>query len=162
MRTDHAADASGGMDDMVLVFEILITLLLLVGSIYDCKYYRLPVWLLLLAALTGAVSCLYARFAGRKETMEVVYCILPGMVSLLFSYATGEQLGYGDGILLLAVGGCFGLQKTMWVILIGIFGSFLASIFLILFRRAKKNRRLAFVPFLLCAAVMVMWGDGHI
>lgn len=147
---------------MVLAFEVLITLLLLVGSVYDCKYYRLPVWLLFLSVSTGMVSCLFARFEGGKGTMEVMCCMLPGMISLLFSYATGEQLGYGDGIFLLAIGGCFGLRQTLWVILIGIFGSFLASIFLILFRKAKKNRRLAFVPFLLCATILVMVGDGLI
>lgn len=144
---------------MSLGLWVYISVILLVGSIYDCKYYKLPVWLLTCGMAGGVAGILYSFFVEGNTLLDVLYCILPGIVSLLLSYITQEQIGQGDGVLLLAIGGCVGLEKTVWIVFAGLLGSFLISVFLIIFQKAKKNRRLAFVPFLFGGTVAVMIRD---
>lgn len=141
---------------MSLGFWIYISAVLLVGSVYDYKYYKLPVWLLSFGMAGGVIGIAYGYFAEGMPLFEVLSCIFPGIVSLILSYITREQIGYGDGVLLLAIGGCLGLEKTVWIVFAGLLGSFLISVFLIIFQKAEKGRRLPFVPFLCVGTVLVM------
>lgn len=140
----------------MLVFEIYISIILLIGSIYDCKYYKLPVWLLTGGMTGAAVGIGYCLVLEKRNLTEVLCCLLPGMVSLILSYITREQIGYGDGMLLLAIGGCMGAENSVWIVFAALLGSFVVSIFFVVFRRAGKDRRLPFVPFLFLGTVVVL------
>lgn len=134
---------------------IWIISVLLIGSVYDCKYYKLPLWLLVLGVL-GGLFCWVYQGEGVSESL---ISLLPGLAALGLSYITREQIGYGDGILLLMIGICVGLQHSIWIIFTALLGSFVASLFLIIFRKARGRERIPLVPYLWMGAMIVMIGS---
>lgn len=134
-------------------------MILLVGSVYDWKYLGLPVWLLLVGIIGGIGCVLYSLFWEDVTLFDVGMSFLPGIIALVLSFVTKEQLGYGDGCLLLAMGGCMGFQKTIMAVMLALSASFLISILLIILRKAGRKQKLPFVP-LLFAGSMAVWGGG--
>lgn len=139
--------------------SIYIAVILLIGSIYDRKYYSLPVWLLLLGLLGGAGAAVYSMFWEDASIIRVGMAFLPGVISLFLSYISREQIGYGDGLMLIALGGCIGLQQAIMVVGIALAASFVVSVALVMLRKAGRTHKLPFVPFLLLGYLM-LWGGG--
>lgn len=133
----------------------LIIAVLVVGSIYDCKYYKLPIWLLGLGLLGG----LFCWMLQGKELTELLPGMLPGLVALVLSYITQEQIGYGDGIILLIIGCCLGVKYCVWIVFAALLGCFLTSLLLIIFHKAKKKARIPFVPYMCIGTIVVMIGS---
>lgn len=139
--------------------NIYISLILLIGSVYDWKYYGLPVWLLLISILGGLGGALYSLLGKDASLINVGMAFLPGVIALILSYITREQLGYGDGLLILALGGCLGLQHTIVVVGIALGASFVTSVALVLSRKVSRTQKIPFVPFL-CVGWLIAWGGG--
>lgn len=140
-------------------FWIFISIVLLVGSIYDGRFFYLPVWLLIIGSLGGLLGCVYYCLGEGVMPLEVLLRFMPGIVVLLLAYATREQIGYGDAILLMAIGGCVGCEKTLWILFVALLGTFIASVCLLVTGKARRDRRLPFVPFLLGGNMLVMLGS---
>ena len=138
---------------------IYMGVILLVGSVYDWKYFALPMWLLLAGLLGGAMGAVNSVLVGEASVINAGMAFLPGVVALLLAYITREQIGYGDGLLLLAMGGCVGLQGTIIVVGIALGASFLVSVVLVVLRKAERTQKLPFVPFLF-AGWSIAWGGG--
>ena len=138
--------------------SIYIMIILLIGSVYDWKYFSLPVWLLAASIFGGATGALYSLLE-EPSVVNVGMDFLPGTIALILSYITKEQIGYGDGLLLLAMGGCVGLQQTITVVGIALGASFLVSVGLVILRKAGRSQKLPFVPFLFAGWIMT-WGGG--
>lgn len=143
-----------------MILNIFMGVILLVGSIYDWKYYSLPVWLLGVSMLGGGVGLVAALLGTEGERGVAFLALLPGVVALLVAFATREQIGYGDGVLLLAMGGCIGMERTVWTVFAALAGVFVVSCVLLVTGRAQRNKRLPFVPFLLLGEMVVMLGGG--
>lgn len=141
--------------------NVYITVILIIGSVYDWKYYGLPVWLLLMSILGGLGGALYSLLGKDASLINVGMAFLPGVIALILSYITREQIGYGDGLLMLAVGGCIGIQQTMVVVGIALGTSFVASVVLVILRKASRTQKLPFVPFL-CVGWLIAWGGGFL
>lgn len=139
--------------------NVYITVVLIIGSVYDWKYYGLPVWLLLISILGGLGGAVYSLLGKDVSLMNVGMAFLPGAIALILSYITKEQLGYGDGLLILALGGCMGLQQTIVVVGIALGVSFVTSVALVLSRKATRTQKIPFVPFL-CIGWFIAWGGG--
>lgn len=138
---------------------VFLMMILLVGSIYDWKYLGLPIWLLLVGIIGGIGSVLYSLFWEDVVLFDVGMSFLPGIIALVLAFVTKEQLGYGDGCMLLTMGSFMGFQKTIMAVLIALCASFLVSVLLILLRKAGRKQKLPFVP-LLFAGAMAVWGGG--
>lgn len=138
--------------------SIYMAVLLAIGSIYDRKYLGLPVWLLLAGIMGGILGALYSLFGEDASVISVGLAFLPGVIALILSYITREQIGYGDGLLLLAMGGCLGLRQVMMIVGIALGASFVVSVALVLLRKAGRNQKLPFVPFLFAGWIMVSGG----
>jgi len=139
--------------------NVYITVILIIGSVYDWKYYGLPVWLLLISILGGLGGALYSLLGKDASLINVGMAFLPGVIALILSYITREQLGYGDGLLILALGGCLGLQQTIVVVGIALGASFVTSVALVLSRKVSRTQKIPFVPFL-CVGWLIAWGGG--
>lgn len=121
--------------------------LLGVTSIFDLRYKRIP----LLLIISGTVLGVVAIITRGAESSELVYALMPGILLLITAFLTREKIGYGDGMLLLGLGLLEGVIGCLGDLLIGLL---LASVFgLILFVFGKRGREitLPFVPFLLAA-----------
>lgn len=138
--------------------SIYMVVLLAIGSIYDWKYLGLPVWLLLAGIMGGILGALYSLFGEDASVISVGMAFLPGVIALILSYITREQIGYGDGLLLFAMGGCLGLRQVVMIVGIALGASFVVSVALVLLRKAGRNQKLPFVPFLLVGGLMVSGG----
>ena len=80
--------------------------------------------------------------------------MLPGIVILLFGKVSGEQIGYGDGAVILVTGLFLTGRENIGLFLTGLF---LAAVFVIgLFFIGKLKRRMSlpFLPFLLAGFIV--------
>ena len=138
--------------------SIYMVVILAIGSIYDWKYLGLPVWLLLAGIMGGILGALYSLFGEDASVISVGMAFLPGVIALILSYITKEQIGYGDGLILLAMGGCLGMRQAMMIVGIALGASFVVSVALVLLRKAGRNQKLPFVPFLFAGWIMASGG----
>ena len=77
--------------------------------------------------------------------------ILPGGVLLLIGKITRQEVGYGDGILLLVCGLCLGGKETIFLFVSGLFLMFPISLVLLLSGHTDRRAELPFAPFLLAS-----------
>lgn len=137
---------------------IYVGMLLLVGSFYDWKYYSLPIWLLILGVIGSAVGILYGLLSGKRSIAEVGLACLPGVVVMLLAYMSREQIGYGDGVFLLIMSGGLGIEQIVTVFMTALTGCCVVSAILLICRKANRNSRLPFVPFLTMGYIIfVLW-----
>lgn len=139
-------------------FGVFIGIMLLVGSVYDWRYRSVPVWLLVMSGLGGLAGILWTLLCTDRGAAEVLSALLPGGMSLLLAYASREQIGYGDGVLLVAMGGCLEAPRVVTALVVALAGACVVSILLLVCRRAKRNSRIPFVPFLCMGCVVVVLG----
>ncbi len=129
--------------------------ILLLGSIYDARRYCLPLWLVILGLTGGGLGFLCSFVGGEGNGWELLAGMLPGALTLGLALLTREQIGYGDGLLLMMLGGCLGSRSTLSVWFGGLLTSFVISIVLLTMRKAGKNSRIPFVPCLFLGYVIV-------
>lgn len=139
-------------------FAIFIIILLMVGSIYDWKYRSVPAWILIVGGLGGMAGTLCTLVGTYGRSTEVWLALLPGAMALLLAYITREQIGYGDGVLLLIMGGCLGSSKVIAALLVALAGSGVVSMLLLICRKAERSSRIPFVPFLCMGSFVTMLG----
>lgn len=144
----------------MMVFGIFMGLILIVGSIYDGKYYSLPVWLIVIGELGGLAGMAYRLLWCEETVGEVLVALVPGMYLLFLAFLTREQIGYGDGLILLAVGGCLGWESAVAVLFVALTLSFVVGLAGLVLKRAKGKSRIPFVPFLALGSLAVMLGGG--
>lgn len=99
--------------------------------------------------LTGIVGIVLAAVEGIPGDWHVLLRFAPGIVCLFLGWATGEGIGYGDGLTILCLGCFLDLEQLLGVcftalVLAGVF----ALVLLFGFHRGRKTR-MPFVPFLL-------------
>lgn len=137
---------------------VMTGIILGLAGIWDLKSMRIPFWLLWLALLSSLVSGAYLVFSGREAWNQWLAGGIPGGISLLLSLGTREQIGYGDGLILLALGWMLGVKTGMLISLLGLGCSFLVSVGVLVSKRGNRNTRLPFVPCLLVGYLFVLGG----
>ena len=145
--------------------ECLIGLNLLgLGPNAYMDYRRKEISLFITASY--GVAGLVTQIALGQLGSGIMICLLPGAVSLLLSYVTKEQIGYGDGLLLLALG-CNLTPVMMWEVCFGALAlSGLWALYLLGIKHRSRRYEMAFVPFLLAAYILtqalqlVVWNYG--
>ncbi len=140
------------------VVWILTGVTLVIGSIYDMKSLALPLWLFIASGVCSLVSVGYQWTKGIFVWEELPVALLPGGICLLLGFVTREQIGYGDGLLLLNLGVGLGASAIWELWMMGLLASFVASVVLLCSRRAKKSFRIPFLPFLCLGYVWVVIG----
>lgn len=140
--------------------EIILLGYLGVGALMDGKKKQLSFTYLWLGIIL-ALAFLWGEWSKNGfGAVEIILRLLPGIFFLICSRLTGEQIGYGDGIMLLILGGC--LSSTwLWIIcLIAIFLLALWAGILLGMKKAGRHTRIPFLPFLWLASLAV-WGYSY-
>lgn len=130
-------------------------LYLLSVSIFDIREKAIPVLFLVVGGLLTGAGVTYSVIVGEMTWYQPLLGMLPGAVLLVTAWIT-EKMGYGDGIVLLMIGGMTGYRGSLLVLCMG---SFFASIFcvvLLAVRKVKKHSRIPYVPFLTGAYVLYL------
>lgn len=133
------------------IISYCVSLLFLAGlSAGDVREKKIPIYKVIFFAI---FAILYRMITGQFSWDEVRWGIFPGCVLLLLAFLTKENIGYGDGITVLALGLWTGGWFTLAVVCIGIMLSGVWGMACI-FR--KKTEPIPFIPFLLLGMEVVL------
>ena len=128
-----------------------LLLYLVVLAVYDWKEQKIPLVLVgggLAAELAVNVyRVVYYADNRRWLILSILLGMLPGIYMLTVAYLTGKA-GYGDGITLMNIGMLTNYKTS--ILLWGFSMVFLSffSVVLLCLRRANKDTRIPYLPFL--------------
>ncbi|MCM1120260.1 MAG: hypothetical protein NC543_12975 [bacterium] len=91
---------------------------------------------------------------GTQSWLAFGVGLMPGVIMLLLSRVTREQIGRGDAWELMHMGNWLGWTDCLAALSVALLGIFIVSVLLLFFGKAGRNTRIPFVPFL-CAGVVV-------
>lgn len=86
------------------VIEGIALLYMSVCTVFDIRHREIPLMLIIFGTAAAFGVDLWQINGGVITMAEVGISLLPGVFFLLTSFITGEKVGYGDGLLLIAAG----------------------------------------------------------
>lgn len=141
--------------------EIGVMVYLAAGAYMDAKRKEISSAYLAAGGLFGGACFLVDIVGMGLSPIQGILRFLPGILFLLYSRLTKEKIGYGDGMLLLILGGCLESQSLWRVWYLGML-LHLSLVFLLLFKkRIQKDSRLPFLPSL-GLSYGIVWGMNYV
>ena len=137
-----------------MFIEIIIAMVLLVLSVMDIISKRIPLLVIVGLIVMATLSSLVLH------PMDVVLMAAGaavGFAFVLISKVTREKLGYGDSLILLALGIFLGFWEVMILILIAFLASACFGIAMVCWKKKNKNTSFPFVPFIALSYALVMF-----
>lgn len=122
----------------------IVGISLLANSIMDIREKHILLPLTIICGVLGIVLRIWENGIGTF----LFFSLLPGMFLLLFAWISKEKAGYGDGILLLAIGAYFSGSELMMLCMTAIMCAGICGLVLYVFFHKGKNYEIPFVPFL--------------
>ena len=98
--------------------ELVYSIFLLLSAWYDLRTAKIPIWLLVLFGITGALGLLTGAW---QEYSGVLAAFLPGIFLLLVTICTGGAAGAGDGCFFIVSACYLGSYGTIVLFLCGLF-----------------------------------------
>jgi len=138
---------------------IAIGVYLAIGSIYDKKSLTLPGWFLRIGCLVGIVCGIYRVFCGEIIWQQWITACLPGILWIIITFVTKEQMGYGDGVILLIVGSLTDVEVTFQLLMLGLGVGCICGMCLLVSKRGNRHTALPFVPMLFLAYLLITGGQ---
>lgn len=129
---------------------------LCVLSAIDIRFRKLPVWMLG-AGIGGAI--IYQIFWSELPIVLSVAGGVTGILFLLCSKVTREAVGFGDGILILALGIYMGFWNELYLLVISFTLAAGFAMVVLVFKKFRRKTGFPFVPFL-CIGYFLMIGLG--
>ena len=138
-----------------MIIQLLTISILIITGYTDIKYKRISNKVLFLFG-TAAIVLFIGRCYFREMEMikEMLWGLLPGISALLIGKITKENIGFGDGYLLLILGVLLGAKRIIGIFMIALFLMSILSILLLMIRRVNKQTELPFIPAILIAYVV--------
>lgn len=131
---------------MYKIVHICLVIILGVICVFDIKRKKIPVYMLIILAAAGIISNFTV---GEFDIEKRIIAMLPGMILLIVSMITKQQIGYGDGMIILIMGLYIDIDDILSIVLSSFLLSSIAAIILMTVFKKKKNFEMAFSPFLL-------------
>lgn len=122
--------------------DIILSVYLVVLSIQDVYYKKIPVWLLLLAVAGGGSYCLLQQ-RGWKFCLD----ILPGALLCMISLFVPKALGIGDGLVGVIYGLFYGGLNACKSLMLAFVFVTVVGVIWCTGKKAKKVQ-IPFIPFL--------------
>ena len=146
MYTLSAADVEGRSIVIVaLIKTVEIFLLLVYLSYEDIRFLKISTYLLLAGFVTAVIFLIWGR------ELSVGEYLAGGCLGVLFLLCgtVSENIGTGDGALIMLLGLLLGIQQLISVLFVSLFLCAAAAAVLCAAGKVKRGSRLPFVPFLL-------------
>ena len=131
---------------MYKIVHICLIIILGVICVFDIKRKKIPVYMLIILAAAGIISNFTV---GEFDIEKRIIAMLPGMILLIVSMITKQQIGYGDSLIILIMGLYIDIDDILSIVLSSFLLSSIAAIILMTVFKKKKNFEMAFSPFLL-------------
>lgn len=145
-----------------MISVIGTVIFLVIGSHYDRKEYMLPVWLLWAGAAAGILLLAVRTFStGLTAVQEGLAGMIPGAALLALSFLTEKKVGNGDGIVLMILGLWEGGEAVFLLFCTALFFQALVAVALLLFKKADKQKKLPFIPFMLTARLVLLFASAE-
>ena len=96
----------------------------------------------------SAVSIILNYLQGEMDVANILLAMIPGVVLLIIAFVTGQEIGYGDGLMALSFAPVLGFEKTCFVLFISMTLSSLYSILYLIIEKSDKKTTFPFIPFL--------------
>lgn len=127
-------------------------LFLSLTSFRDLQSRTIPCRLLAGGALTALLLNLLGICCGRAGLASLLPALVPGVFYLLMSLISGAQIGWGDGLAVLVLGLFAGFADTVLITAAAQFICAVSAGLMLVMKKADRNTRIPFLPFLLTAA----------
>lgn len=141
------------MINVELIREILAIIFLLYEGICDLRKREIS-WIGIGFAILSAILLLL--FRGNNHLIFILLGLLPGIFIFILAFVSGGKIGYGDGVVCIALGLLLGIKKLLFVLLGGLWLCALLSIVLLLLKKANSKSTFPFVPFMVMPAVILL------
>ena len=125
-------------------------LFLAVLAVQDIKEKKVSIYKLLISA---AMAVIYWIFKGEFSWQELLWNAIPGVMLLLLSIITKENIGYGDGLTVIVLGLWTGIWFTFHVLCAGLM---LSGVYAAIYLVKKKGETIPLIPFLLIGMEVVL------
>lgn len=126
------------------ILNAVTVLFLGINMIQDIRKREILPGITALFLIGGAIWKLFMIHTG---IFDLTCGLIPGFVLLILGRMSRGSVGYGDGMVILALGVSAGLWKTVESLSIGFLLSAAAAL-LIWCKKKNKNQKIPFIPFL--------------
>ena len=134
------------MMNPISVFRLgMVMFLLVYESVIDIKKKEIS---LLISLITAAFAIVLLIFSKDLKITSALVGLLEGLLLIGISYVTKGQIGSGDGIILSVTGLLLGWKDNLTMFIFSCLICALASVCLLIIKRADKKTKIAFVPFM--------------
>lgn len=125
--------------------NILVGIMLTVCAIEDWYTKKITV----LWPVTGMMIAVVIRLSdGSFFAWEYWIGVLIGMFIFLLAIVSREQIGKGDGLVLVVCGFCLGWKQTLSLVLGAMIMFLIVGVMSIVYRNKSRNTVMAYLPFL--------------
>ena len=139
------------------LLENIQGIVLMVGlgflALEDIKTHKIRSMSIIVFALVGAIL---SFLNGNWFDWRLILGFIPGIIVLFLGLLTKETIGYGDGLVVLALGCYLNIFEIIGLSMLALTLAGLAAVFLIVVYHKGKKELLPFVPFLFVAHLIVI------
>ena len=135
--------------------KLTVLTYLLILSIQDLREKQIAVGWLIGGSVGAAGYALWRLGSGAAKPQDMVLACLPGIILLVLAFA-GNQIGRGDGWVLLIVGCMIPAAMLLAAFWVSLVLMVMVAGVLLVFRRAGRGKTLAYLPFLTAGVLLVL------
>lgn len=122
--------------------------LLIAGAFMDIRHRKVALLLPVSFLCMGAVINGYLLYTGRTTPGALALSVSTGIGMLLLALVFQGAMGYGDGLIVLALGMFLSWEEVFAATCTGIFLMAIGSGLLLVLRKAGRRTKIPFLPFL--------------
>ena len=126
--------------------------MLLIGAVQDLRSKTIRAELILVPGLVSALSLICRE--GPDFLPGALAGLVPGACLFFLSRVSRGAIGEGDALIVGLLGFSLGIWQALGIMMLAFFGAALCVCLLLLLRRADRNTKLPFVPFLAAAYLL--------
>lgn len=130
---------------------ILSGILLLISTITDIRKKEISGIVLIIFLILSIINEIVFR---NSSLLSIISGIGVGIFILICGYISRENIGYGDGLILVVTGILLGGYENLELLLISLFLSSIIGLFLLVIGKNKKEG-IPFIPFMFLAFLIM-------
>lgn len=133
---------------MIILFFWMLGL-----SLFDIRYRRVPVWMVLLGGAAAVGTGICGCVCGESNFVDLLQGMIPGTVLLLLALGT-QKAGWVDGMILIFLGIILGFRQCILTAAFSLIMISILSTVLLILKKADKGTTIPYVPFLTMGFVL--------
>lgn len=130
--------------------EILLIAVLVGLSAQDMKKKKISLIPVIGMFMIGIITVCMEKY----RLTGLLFALMPGVFMLVFAKLSNEQVGYGDGLILLALGLLLNEAQLYFTLMVAMILVFCVSVVMLLTKKGTKKTTLPFVPFLTLSCLL--------